>query len=64
VCAPKLSRVAWPGSWQFCENVGDPHSAIHFGMFYAFLGWVIHPCEMHIDWDFVHAPLKVRDNPP
>jgi fatty-acid desaturase len=46
---------------KFCENVGDPHSAIHFGMFYAFLGWVIHPCEMHIDWDFVHAPLKVPE---
>jgi fatty-acid desaturase len=46
---------------KFCENEGDPHSAAIFGLFYAFVGWTLHPHEVHIDWDYTHRAFKVPE---
>lgn len=43
---------------KLCDNPGDPHSARHHGFWYGFVGWITHPCEVHIDWGYVHAPFK------
>jgi stearoyl-CoA desaturase (delta-9 desaturase) len=43
---------------KFCENQGDPHSVLHYGFWYGFAGWIAHPYEWHIDWDYVHPSFK------
>jgi len=46
---------------KFCENEGDPHSPLHEGFWYAWIGWVFYTKETNTDWEFVHAHLKTPE---
>jgi len=46
---------------KFCENEGDPHSPLHEGFWYSWVGWVFFFRETKTDWEFVHPHLKTPE---